>query len=76
MMLAPGASGAARAVHFPGANEAATGEWPSVDEHLVEPEVSRAEIVRGRRMEAQPALAPHGDMHAHLSVVVGQFVAI
>ncbi len=75
MMLAPGASQGARSVRFPGANEATTNEWPSVDEHLVEPEISRAEIIRGRRMEALPALAPHGDMHAHLSVVVGQFVA-
>ena len=74
MMLAPGASRGASALRLPGASEAGAGELPRVDDHLIEPEVTRDEIVRGRRMQAQPALAPHGDMHTRLSNVVASFV--
>ncbi len=75
MMLAPGANRGASALRLPGAGEAGVVDGlPGVDEHLVEPEISREEVVRGRRMQALPARAPHGDMHAHLSGVVAQFV--
>ena len=40
-----------------------------VDERLVEPE-TRQEIVRGRRIEAAPAKAEHGDEHTEVITVV------
>ena len=36
--------------------------WPSLDDHLVEPE-TRQEMIRGRMIYAQPAREPHGDTH-------------
>jgi hypothetical protein len=43
---------------------------PPVDRHLVVPEVTRDEIIRGRKVIAQPALEPHGDAHADIDAVV------
>ncbi len=71
MMLAPGASrGGSATMRLPGANDA-----PAVDDHLVEPETSRAEVVRGQHMEALPALVPHGDMHARIIHAIEASVA-
>ncbi len=42
-----------------------------MDEHLVEPERSRDEIVRGRRVYAAPSLPEHGDPHFRLDVALG-----
>jgi hypothetical protein len=47
---------------------------PPVDEHVVQPEVTRDEIVRGRRVVAQPALAPHADQHFRLDYVIGAYL--
>ncbi|UQA57601.1 hypothetical protein [Polyangium aurulentum] len=44
---------------------------PPVDEHLVKPEVTRDEVVRGRRVVALPALPPHADLHHTIDRVVG-----
>jgi Putative restriction endonuclease len=65
MLLAPGASGAAAVARFPGREP-----FPPVDEHLVAPEVSRDEVIRGRRVVAMPALPPHADRQASLSYVI------
>jgi hypothetical protein len=46
-----------------------------VDDHLVEPEVTRDEVVRGQRLEAQPAKAPHADRHTRLDYVAAASVA-
>jgi hypothetical protein len=43
---------------------------PGVDDHLVEPEVTRDEIVRGRHVIAMPALPPHADRHARLDYLI------
>jgi hypothetical protein len=43
---------------------------PPVDEHIVTPETTRMEIVRGRRVIALPAHEPHGDRHCELDFVV------
>jgi len=45
--------------------------FPPLDEHLVDPEVTRDEIVRGRRIVSEPAQAPHADLHSALSYLVG-----
>lgn len=68
MLLAPSASGGGSALKLPGASA-----FPPVDEHLVEPE-TRQEMVRGERLLAQPALAPHGDQHFGLDYVLGAHV--
>jgi hypothetical protein len=43
---------------------------PNVEDHLVEPEITRDEMVRGRRVIAQPARPPHADRHAKLTYIV------
>jgi hypothetical protein len=43
---------------------------PGVDDHLVAPETSRDEIVRGRRVVAMPALPPHADRHCEVDYVI------
>ena len=48
--------------------------FPRVDDHLVEPEVTRDEIVGGRKMEASPAKAPHAGQHGQLDLVVGSHI--
>jgi hypothetical protein len=67
-LKAPGASGPS--VHLPG-----RGPFPPVDEHLVEPEVTRDEIIEGRRVVAMPALEPHADQHGELHFVLRAHVA-
>jgi hypothetical protein len=64
LLLAPPASGSGAALKFPGASA-----FPPIDEHLVQPE-TREEMVRGERILAQPALAPHGDRHFELDYVL------
>lgn len=47
---------------------------PGLDEHLVRPEVTRDEIVRGERMVAMPSLPEHGDRHFRIDYVLGAHV--
>jgi len=68
-LKAPGASGAS-SLHLPG-----RADFPRLDEHLVVPEVTRDEVIKGRRVVALPADAPHGDQHFRLDYVVGAHVA-
>jgi hypothetical protein len=44
--------------------------FPPLDEHLVKPEVTRDEVIRGRRVLAMPALPPHADRQAELGYVI------
>ena len=67
-LKALGASGAS--LHLPG-----RADFPRVDDHLVVPEVTRDEIIKGRRVVAMPADAPHGDQHFRLDYVVAAHVA-
>jgi hypothetical protein len=43
---------------------------PGVDDHLVVPETTRDEIVRGRHVIAMPALPPHADRHCEVDYVI------
>ena len=43
---------------------------PKVDDHLVVPETTRDELVRGRKVIAQPAAPPHADRHAQVDYVI------
>lgn len=49
--------------------------FPGVDDHLVRPEVTRDEILGGRRVVASPALAPHADRHGGLYFALHAHVA-
>jgi hypothetical protein len=68
MLLAPPPSGGS-AARLPGREP-----FPSVDDHLVAPEVTRDEMLRGRRLIAMPALPPHADRQFSLSYVLGAHV--
>jgi hypothetical protein len=49
--------------------------FPPVDEHLVEAEVTRDEIIGGRRIVAMPAKEPHADQHGELHYLLRAHVA-
>jgi hypothetical protein len=68
-LLAPSAAGGSVALRLPG-----RATFPSLDHHVVRPE-AREEMVRGERIFAQPALAPHGDRHFRLDFVLGGHVS-
>jgi hypothetical protein len=68
-LKAPVASGAS-SLHLPG-----RGDFPRLDDHLVMPEVTRDEVIKGRRVVAHPALAAHGDEHSEIDFVVRGLVA-
>jgi len=67
--MAPPASAGGAALKLPGASS-----FPSLDERLAQPE-TREEVLRGERVLAQPALAPHGDLHFGLDYVLGAHVS-
>jgi len=67
-LKAPGSSGSP--VHLPG-----RGPFPRVDDHLVVPELTRDEMIGGRRIEASPAHPPHAMQHTELDYVVRAHVA-
>jgi hypothetical protein len=67
-LKAPGSSGAA--LHLPG-----RGSWPRIDDHLVSPEITRDEIIGGRRVVAFPAESPHATQHGDLHYVLRAHVA-
>ncbi len=65
-----GRGGASPALRLPD-----RGSFPRVDDHLVEAEVTRDEIIGGRRMVAMPALPPHADRQSIIDRVIGSCVA-
>jgi hypothetical protein len=67
-LKAPGSPGAP--VRLPG-----RGFLPRVDEHLVVPEVTRNEILAGRRLVASPAESPHATRHGDVQYVLRAHVA-
>jgi hypothetical protein len=69
MVFAPPRANAA-ALSFPPPEHAPEPRFPAVDERLVKPEVTRDEVIRGRKLVAAPALGPHGDAHADVDAVV------
>ncbi|WP_437547502.1 DUF4351 domain-containing protein [Sorangium sp. So ce367] len=68
LLLAPAARGGA-AVRFPPA-EPQRAHFPAVDEHLVAPEVTRDELIRGRKVVAAPALEPHAEQQVRLDFLI------
>jgi len=67
-LKAPWASGGS--LHLPG-----RGPSPAVDDHLVTPEVTRDEIIAGRKAVAFPAEAPHADKQVDLDTLLRLHVA-
>jgi hypothetical protein len=57
-------------VHLPGRSS-----FPRVDDHLVEAEVTRDEIIGGQRIVASPAHPPHADQQTELDFVLRTQVA-
>lgn len=72
MILAPGAPGHASSFAFPSADRKPS--FPPVDEHLVKPEVSREEIIRGRKIITMGANPEHAEAHARVDFVIGPHV--
>jgi Uma2 family endonuclease len=68
VLLAPASSAGAGALRLP-----ASQDFPSLDDHLVEPETP-VEMIRGRRVEVTPAKPPHADGQFKLSYVIGAHV--
>ncbi|MFV8756149.1 hypothetical protein ACNOYE_36835 [Nannocystaceae bacterium ST9] len=48
---------------------------PHVDDHLVEAEITRDEMIRGERVHAAPAKEPHAERHTRLDYVTLAHVA-
>ncbi|HEY2737679.1 MAG TPA: Uma2 family endonuclease, partial [Thermoanaerobaculia bacterium] len=63
-LKAPGAAGSDAAIRLPGR------EFPGIDSRLVVPEVTRDEIIGGRRVVASPAQLPHARQHGELTYVL------
>lgn len=60
---APGSSGGS--LHLPG-----RGAFPRVDDHLVVPEITRDEVIGGRRVIASPANPPHATKQVDLDYLL------
>jgi hypothetical protein len=69
-VVAPGASPVGTEYRFPGAGAVEGNDWPAVEDHLVRPEMTRDEMVRGHRIEAKPATPPHADRHFEIDYVI------
>lgn len=69
-LKAPGSPGSSSSMRLPG-----RGSFPGVDDHLVEPEVTRDEIIGGRRVVASPSNPPHATRHCDLDYVLRAYVA-
>ena len=70
-MQAPGAvPAAAGAMRLPGRED-----FPRVDDHIVVPELSRDEMIGGRRYETMGAQEPHATKHSQLDYVLRAKVA-
>ncbi len=69
-LKAPGRQGSGSSLRLPGREP-----FPPLDEHLVEPEVTRDEIIGGRRVVSMPALEPHASQQSDLDYVLRAHVA-
>jgi len=67
-LKAPGASESGRSLRLPG-------RFPRLDDHLVEAEVTRDEVVAGRRLIAHPAHPAHANKQFELDFVLATHLA-
>jgi hypothetical protein len=64
-LKAPGRPGSGTPMHLPGREP-----FPRVDDHLVQAEITRDEIIGGRKVVASPAQPPHADQHSRLAYIL------
>jgi hypothetical protein len=69
-LKAPGSPGADSPRRLPGRES-----FPDVDDHLVQPEVTRDEIIGGRRVVLSPAKERHATQHFQLDYLLGAHLA-
>jgi hypothetical protein len=69
-LQALGAAGSSPALRLPGREP-----FPRLEDHLVEPEVTRDEVIGGRRVVASPAKWPHATQHSRLDYVLDAHAA-
>jgi hypothetical protein len=69
-LKAPGSPGSGSSMRLPG-----RGPLPGVDDHLVVPELTRDEIIGGRRVVASPAHPPHATLQCDLDYLLRAHVA-
>ena len=69
-LKAPGRPGAGSSLRLPSREP-----FPRIDDHLVEPEVTRDEIIGGRRVVASPANPPHATQQTRLDYVLQAHVS-
>ncbi|MDI3283797.1 hypothetical protein [Polyangium sp. 15x6] len=69
VLLAPPRGGGGAVLSFPPSGSR-PGRFPPVDEHIVVPETTRDEMIRGRKVVAQPALEPHADLQTSLDFLI------
>jgi len=75
MFLAPGAATSASNFSFPSVDRRPTQpSFPRVDDHLVQPEVSREEVIRGRKILTMGANPEHADAHSQLDFLIAPHV--
>lgn len=69
-LKAPGRPGSSTPMHLPG-----RGDFPRVDDHLVQAEITRDEIIGGQKVIASLAHPPHADQHTRLDYILQAHVA-
>lgn len=78
MLLAPGASSSAPSASFPTRSPNSSSSYPPpaavafppVDDHLVRPEVSNYELIRGRKVMTMGANPPHAEAHTRADFLI------
>jgi hypothetical protein len=68
-LKAPGSPDSGSPRRLPG-----RGEFPDVDDHLVEPEITRDEIIGGQRLILSPAKEPHARQNFQIDYLLGAHV--
>ncbi len=71
ILLAPGYGSS---LSFPGRDRQPSTPFPPIDEHIVRPEVSRDEVIRGRKIVTMGANPEHADAHTRADFVLAAHV--
>lgn len=71
MYLAPGAAASTSTYSFPSADRKPKQQLdPRVDDHLVQPEISREEIIRGRKIVTMGSNPEHAEAHSRADFLI------
>ena|GEM_PF-386195 len=66
--------GGATSASFARSRRLSPSSFPPVDQHIVRPEVTRDEVIRGRKVVAMPALFPHAKAQGQLAFLIAPHV--